>query len=182
MGARGGDGEDGTEGGGALSVACEEGDGAPEAGAPAGVEVGDVGAGGGGVVVVGLDEEGVGAGAVVIVFALDGDGEVGGAAHGVVGVVDCDAEVVEAVEGDADGEAGENVFGVDVEPFSVVVVGGGVLGMGGCAVGVPLVDRVAGRVEMEDFVGVGEDGGVDEAVADDFVVAGRRIDEEVFCW
>lgn len=55
-------------------------------------------------------------------------------------------------------------------------------GIGGCAVGVPFMDRVAGRVEMEDFVGIGEDGGVDEAVADNFIVTGRRIDEEELSW
>lgn len=54
------------------------------------------------------------------------------------------------------------------------------LGIGGGAVGVPFVDRVAGRVEIEDFVGVGEDGGVDKAAANGFVVAGRRIDEDEF--
>lgn len=50
--------------------------------------------------------------------------------------------------------------------------------MGGYAVGVPFVDRVAGRVKMEDFVRVGEDGAVDEAVADDLVVTGWGIDDE----
>lgn len=54
--------------------------------------------------------------------------------------------------------------------------------MGGCAVGVPFVDRVAGRMEMEDFVGIGEDGGVDEAFADNFVVTGQGIDEKEFAW
>lgn len=98
--AGGGHGEDGAEGGGALPVAREEGEGAPGGAAAAGVEVGGVGAGGRGVVVVGLDEEGVGAAAFQIVLALNGDGEVGGAAHGGVGVVDCDAGAVDAVEGD----------------------------------------------------------------------------------
>jgi len=73
-------------------------------------------------------------------------------------------------------------LGVDVEPFFVVVVGGGALGVGGCVVGVPFVDRVAGRVEIEDFVGVGEDGGVDKAAADRFVVAGWRIKDDEFFW
>lgn len=61
-----------------------------------------MGAGSWGAVVVGLDEEGMGAGAVVVVFALDGDGKVGGAAYGVVDVVDRDAGAVEAVERDTD--------------------------------------------------------------------------------
>lgn len=102
VGARGGHGEDGAEGGGALSVAREEGEGAPGGAAAAGVEVGGVGAGGRGVVVVGLDEECAGAAAFEAVLALDGDGEVGGATHRVVGVVDCYTGAVDTVERDAD--------------------------------------------------------------------------------
>lgn len=61
-----------------------------------------MGAGGRGVVMIGLDEECVGAAAFAAVLALDGDGEIGSAANGVVGVVDCDTGAVNTVEGDAD--------------------------------------------------------------------------------
>jgi len=57
-----------------------------------------------------------------------------------------------------------------------------VLGEGGCTISVPFVDWVARRVEVEDFIGVGKDGGVDNAVADGFIIAGWRIGEDEFSW
>jgi len=97
----GGDGDDGAQGGGALSVAREEGECAPGGGAAASVKVGGVGAGGRGVIVVGLHDECIVTGAVEVILALNGDGEIGCATPGGFGVVDCDAGAVNAMERNA---------------------------------------------------------------------------------
>lgn len=74
-------------------------------------------------VVIALHNEG--AGMLFLVIALDGDGKVGSAAHDCV--VDADAVVVGAVEGDADAEGCEERVAVDGDVFFVRVHGAGVL-------------------------------------------------------
>ena len=119
MRAAGRDREKGSERGGALSVASEQGNGFPGRVATAGVEVDRVSAGGRGDIVIGLHDERDPARLILQIETLDRERKVGSTAHDGVSVVDRDARAMNAVEGDANREAGKNVARVDVEVFFV---------------------------------------------------------------